>query len=73
MYLLGNFAIQKILTELRNVTADSRISGSNLSGRFARTTSSMIHFVTLGNTMTINVPRIAHASVPVANQGYRFR
>jgi hypothetical protein len=23
--------------------------------------------------MTINVPMIAHASVPAANQGYRFR
>jgi hypothetical protein len=33
----------------------------------------MIHFVTLGNTITINVPTIAHASVPAANQGYRFR
>jgi hypothetical protein len=51
----------------------SKISGSNLSGRFARTTSSMIHFVTLGNTITINVPTIAHASVPAANQGYRFK
>ena len=31
------------------------------------------HFFLLGNTMTINVPMIAHASVPAANQGYRFR
>jgi hypothetical protein len=33
----------------------------------------MIHLVTLGNTITINVPTIAQASVPAANQGYRFR
>src|SRR6187401_2288652 len=54
-------------------TAASKISGSNLSGRFARTTSSMIHFVTLRNTITIKVPKIAHVSVPAANHGYRFR
>jgi hypothetical protein len=33
----------------------------------------MIHLVTLGNTITIKVPKIAHVSVPAANQGYRFR
>jgi hypothetical protein len=33
----------------------------------------MIHFVTLGNTMTIKVPRMAHVSVPAASQGYRFK
>src|ERR1043166_8427626 len=49
------------------------MSGSNFAGRFARTTSSMIHLVTPGNTMTISVPKMAHASVPAASHGYRFR
>ena len=59
----------KLLPLILLATVASKISGSNLSGRFARTTSSMIHLVTLGNTITINVPMTAQASVPAANPG----
>ena len=33
----------------------------------------MIHFVTLGKTITIAVLKMAHVSVPAAIQGYRFK
>jgi len=38
-----------------------------------RPTSSMIRFVTAGNTITINVLRMAQASVAVPIHGYRFK
>jgi hypothetical protein len=40
--------------------------GSNLSGRFARTTPSTIHFVTPGNTITVSVLKISARQRPRA-------
>ena len=57
----------------RNAIAVSKMSGSSLSGRCARTTSLMIHFVALGKTITISVVRIAQLKVAAAIHGYRLR
>src|SRR5207249_10860785 len=53
--------------------AASISNGSNWSGRCARTTSLMIHFVVAGKTITISVLKTAQVIVPAAIHGYRFR
>src|SRR6266513_3165025 len=78
MTLCSNALFRMIRSELktcctRKAAAASRISGNNLSGWFARTTSSMIHFVAAGKTITISVLTIAQLNVPAAIHGYRLR